>query len=73
MRRGPLSATVCGMSAATGTVTIEIVLDLEESLDHPRGTAALPDGTPRPFHGWLGLAAAIESLTEERRLLERPR
>jgi hypothetical protein len=46
------------------TATIVIVLELGEPLDHPRGTAGLPDGEPRPFHGWLGLTAAIESLTE---------
>lgn len=57
------------MSAPTSTATIVIVLDLGQSLDHPRGTAALPGAEPRPFHGWLGLTAAIESLTEERRLL----
>lgn len=41
---------------------ITIVLELDDSADTPVGTARLPDGTCRPFHGWLGLAEAIDSL-----------
>lgn len=41
---------------------ITIVLELDESADTPVGSARLPDGTCRPFHGWLGLAEAIDSL-----------
>ena len=42
--------------------TITIVLELDESTDHPSGCARLPDGTAREFHGWLGLAATLDSL-----------
>src|SRR5262245_55191598 len=42
--------------------TITIVLGLDESTDSPPGSARLPDGTAREFHGWLGLAAALDSL-----------
>ena len=41
--------------------TITIVLELE-STECPSGSARLPDGTARKFHGWLGLAAALDSL-----------
>jgi len=42
--------------------TITIVLELDEATDCPSGSARLPDGTARTFHGWLGLAAALDSL-----------
>ena len=42
--------------------SITIVLELDEATDSPSGSARLADGTTREFHGWLGLAAAIESL-----------
>jgi len=42
--------------------TITIVLELDESTDCPSGSARLQDGTAREFHGWLGLAAALDSL-----------
>lgn len=42
--------------------TITIVLELDESTECPSGSARLPDGTARKFHGWLGLAAALDSL-----------
>jgi hypothetical protein len=41
---------------------ITIVLELDGTVDSPVGTARLPDGTRRSFHGWLGLAAAIDAL-----------
>src|SRR5262245_3562708 len=43
--------------------TITIVLGLDESTESPSGSARLPDGTAREFHGWLGLAAALDSLS----------
>jgi hypothetical protein len=45
-----------------GRTTITIVLELDESTDCPSGSARLQDGTAREFHGWLGLAAALDSL-----------
>jgi len=42
--------------------TITIVLELDKSVDCPSGCARLQDGTAREFHGWLGLAAALDSL-----------
>ena len=42
--------------------SITIVLELDETTDHPAGTARLADGTSRDFHGWLGLAEAIDVL-----------
>jgi hypothetical protein len=42
--------------------TITIVLELDESTDCPSGSARLRDGTAVEFHGWLGLAAALDSL-----------
>lgn len=42
--------------------SITIVLSLDETTDSPSGSARLPDGTARDFHGWLGLAEAIDSL-----------
>ena len=51
-------AIVVGMARTT----ITIVLELDEPTDHPSGSARLPDGTAREFHGWLGLAAALDSL-----------
>jgi hypothetical protein len=42
--------------------SITIVLELDESADSPAGSARLPDGTRRSFHGWLGLTEAIDSL-----------
>ena len=41
--------------------TLTIVLELEAAVDSPTGTARLPDGTSRTFHGWLGLAEAIDA------------
>ncbi len=40
--------------------SITIVLELDEAVDSPRGSARLPDGTCRTFHGWLGLAEAVD-------------
>ena len=45
------------------SVTIVLVLELQPGADIPAGSARLPGGTPRRFHGWLGLAEAIDSLT----------
>jgi hypothetical protein len=42
--------------------SITIVLELDQTADVPVGQARLPDGTTRPFHGWLGLSEAIDSL-----------
>ena len=42
--------------------SITIVLELDETTDCPAGSARLPGGTSRDFHGWLGLAEAIDSL-----------
>ena len=42
--------------------SITIVLELDETSDHPAGSARLPDGPPRRFHGWLGLAEALDTL-----------
>lgn len=42
--------------------SITIVLELEETVGSPAGSAHLPDGTCRTFHGWLGLAETIDSL-----------
>jgi hypothetical protein len=41
--------------------SITIVLELDET-DSPVGSACLPDGTRRTFHGWLALSEAIDSL-----------
>ena len=43
--------------------TVVIVLELDPAADCPCGSATVAGGAPRTFHGWLGLAAAIESLT----------
>lgn len=45
------------------SATIVIVLELDESADCPSGSAAVAGGSPRQFHGWLGLATAIAALT----------
>lgn len=42
--------------------SITIVLELDEAMDSPSGSARLPGGTTREFHGWLGLTEAIDSL-----------
>jgi hypothetical protein len=42
--------------------SITIVLELDETTDSPFGSARLPDGRSREFHGWLGLAKAIDAL-----------
>ena len=42
--------------------SITIVLELDETADCPAGSARLPDGPSREFHGWLGLTEAIDSL-----------
>jgi hypothetical protein len=41
---------------------ITIVLELDETTDGPAGCARLADGTVHEFHGWLALAAVIDSL-----------
>lgn len=43
--------------------SITIVLELDPAADIPTGSARLPGGTARRFHGWLGLAEAIDGLT----------
>jgi hypothetical protein len=47
---------------AMARTSITIVLDIDETVDSPIGTARLPDGTSRTFHGWLALAEAIDAL-----------
>ena len=42
--------------------SITIVLELDEATDRPAGSARLLGGQPRMFHGWLGLAEAIDTL-----------
>jgi hypothetical protein len=42
--------------------SITIVLELDDTADTPVGSARLLDGPCRTFHGWLGLAEAIDSL-----------
>ena len=42
--------------------SITLVLELDEPTGSPAGSARLPDGTSREFHGWLGLTEAIDSL-----------
>ena len=42
--------------------TVTIVLELDEWTDCPSGSVRLPGGTAREFHGWLALAAALDSL-----------
>lgn len=47
---------------AMARTSITIVLELDETTDSPSGRARLADGTARDFHGWLGLAEAIDAL-----------
>jgi hypothetical protein len=35
---------------------------LDDAADCPAGLASVPGGEPRAFHGWLGLATAIQDL-----------
>jgi hypothetical protein len=51
---------------------ITIVLELDGSVDSPFGTAGLPDGIRRSFHGWLALAAAIDELAASTVTAEAP-
>ena len=44
--------------------TTTIVLELDQTTDCPSGSARLTDGTSRDFHGWLGLAEAIDVLAQ---------
>jgi len=44
------------------TATTVITLSLDETADCPSGTATTARGESRAFHGWLGLAAAIQAL-----------
>jgi hypothetical protein len=57
--RPPGAARDCDAVART---RITIVLELDETSDGPVGSAHLPDGTAHEFHGWLALAAIIDSL-----------
>ena len=57
--RDPQSA--CDRRAMART-SITIDLEFDEAVDSPLGTARLPDGTSRTFHGWLALAEAIDAL-----------
>jgi hypothetical protein len=42
--------------------SITIALELDDTVDVPVGLVRLPDGTERPFHGWLGLSEVIDAL-----------
>jgi len=44
--------------------SITIVLELDQTVDALTGTARRADGTRRTFHGWLGLAEAIDVLVD---------
>jgi len=57
---------------ATPRTSITIVIDLDETTDTPSGSARLPDGTAREFHGWIGLAEAIDVLTRMSQASRRP-
>jgi hypothetical protein len=58
---------MCGLAGRAivtpmARTSITITLEIDEATDSPSGCARLQDGTAREFHGWLGLAAAIDSL-----------
>jgi hypothetical protein len=42
--------------------SVTIVLELDEMTDTPVGRAHVPGGPSREFHGWIGLAEAIDAL-----------
>jgi len=44
------------------STSVTIVVELDPAVEVPAGSARLPEGTARPFYGWLGLAEAIDSL-----------
>jgi hypothetical protein len=46
------------------TTTIVIVLELDALADCPSGHASVAGGERQAFHGWLGLATAIDALTQ---------
>jgi hypothetical protein len=50
--------------------TIVVVLELDDTADSPSGNATGPTGESQAFHGWLGLAAAIDVLTQRTSLTE---
>jgi hypothetical protein len=43
------------------STSLTIILELDEP-DTPSGSARLPGGPPRQFHGWLGLSETIDAL-----------
>ena len=47
---------------AMARMSITLVFEFDEATESPSGTALLPDGTAREFHGWLGLTETIDSL-----------
>ena len=47
---------------AMARTSVTIVLDVDHIEDCPSGTARLLEGPARSFHGWLGLAEAIDAL-----------
>ena len=53
------------------TTTIALVLELDETTDTLSGRVRLADGSEREFHGWLGLAEVIDSLTRASTALEK--
>lgn len=59
MCRLPSCVIVVGMT----TTTITLVLELDETTDSLSGRVRIADGSDREFHGWLGLAEVIDSLT----------
>jgi hypothetical protein len=56
--RGPACPAIVGPMARTSIAT---ALEFEKTFDSPVGTARLPDGTSRTFHGWLGLAEVADA------------
>ena len=42
--------------------SVTIVLELDATTDSPVGRARVLGGPSREFHGWIGLAEAIDSL-----------
>ena len=52
--------------------SVTIVLELDETTDTPVGQAHVLGGPSREFHGWIGLAEAIDSLARTHEGVSRP-
>ena len=52
--------------------SVTIVLELDQTTDIPMGHARVPGGPDREFHGWLGLAEAIDSLARTHECVSHP-